>query len=402
MKNDTLALKDAVLDSYKELEDLDKEMHQFLGDEAYIPKYNFGEFYQTFRDRTDEKVYVDLIRKLDIDYIDETWQKADWIVVFIAGSIGVVLDVLITQTKILKPVDKIISTFMKSGKVQNFKRALDKFSNSFRDGKSAPIDFQEFDMYGLKSIHEQYSFGHDPMRFIEGICQMITGDYRGIDKFGTIITAKSGEGISEEGILKIIQGVISYIAHMVSDLCNANSLPYPGSTFLMQFGNEKTRYSLAAAYRSQLYNSRMFIYQNLPSFIMSMIIHGWAVYDNYTQTKKIDLLIGNNLKYQPMLLVSNATAMTLNLTITDVREAIKHDHRALFRVNWPVIANTVKHSIKYLINEDKRINENGKKIKMLLEDTTNNRLPNKSEEEYLQEIEKEYNAFIGNNLLEGY
>jgi hypothetical protein len=392
--DDSLLLKNAVVDAYKGIEDLQKEISEFKGDGIYNPKYNFTEFYNAFKERTDKKVYIDLVKQLNIKYIDETWKKSDWIAVFIAGSIGIILDVLITQTNILKPIDKKIAQFMQSDKMVSLKNALDKFSNSFRNGNSAPIDFQDFKMFGLKSIHEQYSFGHDPLRFIEGVLQIMTGNYRGVDKFGEIITAQFGQGIPN-----IFHAVISYVAHMISDFCNANSLPYPGSTFLMQFGSQKTRDSLAAAYRSQLYNSRTFVYQNLPSFLISVVIHSWAVYDSYTQTKKINFLIGKSLKYQPMLLVSNAMAMTSNLTITGVR-AIMNDPHVLFRINWPVILNTVKHTIKYLVNENKRINSNSKKIKLLLDETTNNCLSQETEREYLASLDKEYIAFSKTIRLE--
>jgi hypothetical protein len=164
---------------------------------------------------------------------------------------------------------------------------------------------------------------------------------------------------------------------------------------------KKTRESIAAAYRSQLYNSKMFVYQNLPSFVMSIIIHGWAIYDSYTQTNKINLLIGNNLKYQPMLLVSNAMVMTSNLTITSVR-AIMNDPHVLFKINFPVIVNTIRHSVKYLMNENKRINKKHKTIEKLLQDTIDNRLPVKAEEEYLQSLDKEYELFLKTHNLEDF
>jgi len=395
MEKNCLVIKNAVLDGYKNVEELRNEIHLLKGDENFIPKYNIDNFYLNYKNRTDDKVYIDLVRKLNIEYIDETWQKADWIAVFIAGTIGIILDILISQTSILKPLDAKISKFMQSDKVQSFKNVLDKFSNSFRNGSSAPIDYQNFEMLGLKSIHEQYSFGHDPIRFIEGIIQMMTGNYRGVDKFGNIITAQFGKGIPN-----IFHATISYIAHMVSDFCNSNSLPYPGSTLLMQFGSQETRNSLAAAYRSQLYNSRTFVYQSLPSLFISLIIHGWAIYDSYTQTKKINFMIGNNLKYQPMLLVSNAMVMTSNLGITGTRAILGNPH-ALFKVNWPVILNTVKHAIKYLMNENKRINSNGKKITQLLNETTTNRLHHKSMEEYFESFDNEYNMFLESNNFKG-
>ena len=266
---------------------------------------------------------------------------------------------------------------------------MDKFSNGFRHGNSAPIDFQNFEMHGLKSIHEQYSFGHDPLRFIEGIIQMITGKYSGVDKFGNLIQAPFGEGIKNP-----IQAVISYVAHMVSDMCNQQGVPYPGTSFLMQFGSDKIREDIAVAYRAKIFNSRTFIYQSLPSLFMSIIIHSWAIYDNYTRTGKIKLKIGNDLKYQPMLLVSNAMVMTSNLSINAVRGIVAEGPRVLFRVNYPVIANTVKHSIKYLLNVNKRINMNGNEIQEMYERSEKEKLEQHSVEEYFEQFDKEYDDFL--------
>lgn len=387
MDEEILTLRDATIDTQVNIENLKIDMASFKGD-TYLPSYNLEDLYN-LKNSSDKKSLNKIIKTLNIDYLDESWQKSDWIAVFIAGAIGIALDVLITQTNVLKPVDKKIKELLASDKVKSFQELMDKLSNSFRNGNSAPIDFQGFEMRGLKNIHEQYSFGHDPLRFIEGIIQMITGNYSGVDKFGKIIKAPFGEGIKNP-----IQSIISYIAHMISDMCNQQGLPYPGTTFLMQFGSEKVRDDITAAYRGQLFNSRTFIYQSLPSLFMSIIIHSWAIYDNYTRTGKIKLKIGNDLKYQPMLLVSNAMVMTSNLSINAVRGIVAEGPRVLFRVNYPVIANTIKHSIKYLLNVNKRINMNGKEIQELYERSEKEKLEQHSVEEYCEQFDKEYEDFV--------
>ncbi len=380
-------LRDATIDMQVDIENLKIDMASFKGN-TYLPSYDFEDLYN-LKKSSDKKSLQKIIKILNIDYVDETWQKADWIAVFIAGAVGIALDVLITQTKILKPIDNKVKEILASDKVKSFQDMMDKFSNGFRHGNSAPIDFQNFEMHGLKSIHEQYSFGHDPLRFIEGIIQMITGKYSGVDKFGNLIQAPFGEGIKNP-----IQAVISYVAHMVSDMCNQQGVPYPGTSFLMQFGSDKIREDIAVAYRAKIFNSRTFIYQSLPSLFMSIIIHSWAIYDNYTRTGKIKLKIGNDLKYQPMLLVSNAMVMTSNLSINAVRGIVAEGPRVLFRVNYPVIANTVKHSIKYLLNVNKRINMNGNEIQEMYERSEKEKLEQHSVEEYFEQFDKEYDDFL--------
>ena len=175
MNEEIKSLRDATIDTQVDIENLKMDMASFKGD-TYLPSYNLEDLYK-LKNSNDKKSLSKIIKTLNIDYIDETWEKADWIAVFIAGAIGIALDVLITQTNVLKPIDKKVKELLASDKVKSFQELMDKLSNSFRNGKSAPIDFQGFEMRGLKNIHEQYSFGHDPLRFIEGIIQMITGKY---------------------------------------------------------------------------------------------------------------------------------------------------------------------------------------------------------------------------------
>jgi hypothetical protein len=291
-----------------------------------------------------------LIKELNIDYIDEDWTKSEWMITYIAGITGIITDILTNQTRMLKPLDNKICEILKSKNVNTLKDILDAISKIFRNGESAPIDFQDFEMFGPKSIHEIYSFGHDPLRFIEGIIQFITGNYRGVDKNGEIIKQVFG-GPSPN----IAHAIISYVAHMLSDFLNITSLPYPGSTFLMEFGSKKVRDAVTAAYKSKLYNNRIFSYQNITVLIISIIIHSYAVYDYWVQTKKINFLIGNNAKYQPMLLIANAMVMTENIAVTTIRGTVFKDRHAFFKIDWPIIYNTIKHSIKYIRNEGKEI-----------------------------------------------
>ena len=56
--------------------------------------------------------------------------------------------------------------------------------------------------------------------------------------------------------------------------------------------------------------------------------------------------------------------------------------------------NTLKHSIKYLLNVNKRINMNGKEIQELYERSEKEKLENHSVEEYYDQFDKEYEEFV--------
>lgn len=390
-ENEVSELTEAIIKAYSELEGMSGEMSELMSCDNYVPKFNLEKFLGNYSKGSNEEVLNELIRELDIEYLDESWSEADWAAVYIAGGVGIILDILVTQTNLLKPIDKNIQEYLRSNTINDIQVKLDKFSSSFRNGESASIDFQDFKMHGLNSIHEQYSFGHDPLRFVEGILQFSTGNFRGIDKWGDVVSTEFGRGIPN-----IIHASISYVAHMVSDFLNIHSLPYPGSTLLMEFGSDKVREDIAAAYRGKYFNSRIPIYQGLPSFFASIIIHGWAVYDHYARTQKISFSVQDSLKYQPMLLVSNAMISASNLTINSVRCLLGQPH-TLFRVNWPVLVNTVRHSIVFLRNSHNRILQNGKKIDGMYEELVKKTIKGKSVNQYLENFESEYKVYLKEN-----
>ena len=86
--------------------------------------------------------------------------------------------------------------------------------------------------------------------------------------------------------------------------------------------------------------------------------------------------------------------MTSNLSINVVRGIVAEGPKVLFRVNYPVITNTIKHSIKYLLNVNKRINMNGKEIQELYERSKKEKTEQHSVEEYFAQFDTEYKEFI--------
>ena len=379
-------ISDKIVDFQIGYEKMKLDMSSFRGN-SYIPNFDLKELFE-LKQKNDESALDNIIKTLNIEYIDDSWSKADQVAVYIAGSVALILDILITQTNILRPIDVYIRNFLSTNpKMVDFKQTLDDFSNGFRNGKSAPIDFQGFAMRGNKSIHEQYSYGHDPLRFIEGTFQIMTGKYEGVDRYGNTITTPFGEGISDP-----ITAFISYVAHMISDFCNKLSLPYPGSTLLMQFGSDEVREQLAAAYRGNLFNCRTFVYQCLPSLFIDLIIKSWAIYSYWEKTKKINLFAADNLKFESMLLTSNAIITTSNLTITGVRSLLG-DPTALFRINWPSILSSIRHAFNYLKLFNKRIDFNDKKIDELYQKTMSQKVIHKSREEYCSDLDKEFEEY---------
>lgn len=330
-----------------------------------------------------------ILKDLDIKIIEDSWSKTDFTVTFIAGVLGSIADILITQTDLLKGFDKVIKEALSGSK---FQTASDNISKFFRNGDAAPIDYQDFSMHGLKSLHEQYSFGHDPIRILSGILQMITGKYNGVDSAGKLISENFGTGVSNP-----LYATISYITHMLADFCNKNSLPYPGSTFLMQFGSEETREAVAAAYRGQLFNARTFVYQAIPTIFIGLVIKSYLIYQNWIKTKKISFSVLKTKKANEMLLAANAIVAVQNVAITSTRVFFGEAH-AMFRYNWPQILNTTRLAVKYLIRDYKETQLLLEKVDDLHEEVMQRKpKQKKSVDDYLSSLKDEFSDWEKNN-----
>jgi hypothetical protein len=212
----------------------------------------------------------------------------------------------------------------------------------------APIDFQDFQMHGLKSIHEIYSFGHDPLRFINGITQMMSGEFIGVDRYGNPLKAAFGLPQPDPFL-----ATLSWLAHIMGDFCNSTSTPYPGATFLMEFGNAETRTHMTAAYRAG-WNSRSFVYQGLAFTLVEAVLWGNELFKNYDRCRKISFEVEDRRKFTEMRLVAHSMVTGQNLIVNGLR-AYFGDSRALIRVNFPSVMFTLKTAVNLLIENQKEM-----------------------------------------------
>lgn len=290
--------------------------------------------------------------KLQLEYVERKWNTSDKLVVYFAATVGTLCDILINQTNALKPIDNLLKESLSGSTLQ---QSLENVSKKMSGG-SAPIDFQDFEMHGLKNIHEAYSFGHDPVRFLQGVHQMMTGTYMGVDRFGNLIKAPFGTAQSN-----IVLALFSWIAHITADFCNKLSIPYPGSTFLVQYGNDELRSKMVSAYRAG-WNGRQFLYQGFVSLMVQLIIYGNEVLENYHRSGKLDFKVHNRTKYLQKLVVAQGLVVSQNLLINGVR-AYSGDSSAITRVNFSAIAFVVKNAIELEIHNHKEANKIDAKTK---------------------------------------
>lgn len=244
----------------------------------------------------------------------EKWSKNDYIAVFIAASIGSLVDLILSDRE---------NPF--TGKDSQFSKWLDQFHK--HDG-GAPIDYQGKGFGG--GYHRGLSKGHDILRFIEAIMMFKNGQFEGIRYLnGTahkVISSVNQYGNPYEQ-LYLIEAILKYAKHMFGDLFSTCSLPFPGSSFLVESSNRDLR-KLAANMYQNGFNLKNIMTQSLSTIMVEVILRiyfgvksvqsykaEFELDDDYSNFSAIREFIkpSSKDKLYEMLLLSHAVVTAVNI-----------------------------------------------------------------------------------------
>lgn len=188
----------------------------------------------------------------------EKWEKGDFIAVFIAASIGSLVDLILSDRN-----NKL------TGKGSTFSDWLDQFHQ--HDG-GGPIDYQGKGFGG--GYHRGLSKGHDVLRFIEAISMFKNGQFEGI-RYIDGVAHKVVSTVNQYGNayeqLGWIEAILKYAQHMFADLFSTCSLPFPGSSFLVECNNRDLR-KLAATMYQNGFNLKNIMIQSFSTIIVEVIL----------------------------------------------------------------------------------------------------------------------------------
>ena len=188
----------------------------------------------------------------------EKWEKADFVAVFIAASIGSLVDLILSDRN---------NKF--TGKGSDFSKWLDQFHQ--HDG-GGPIDYQGKGFGG--GFHRGLSKGHDVLRFIEAIIMFKNGQFEGV-RYIDGVAHKVVSSVNQYGTpyeqLGWIEAMLKYAKHMFTDLFSTCSLPFPGSSFLFECSDRDLR-KLAATMYQNGFNLKNIMIQSLSTIIVEVII----------------------------------------------------------------------------------------------------------------------------------
>lgn len=268
-----------------------------------------------WEDFLSEKELKDIMKNLNRPLEKKIkWNKSDFIAVFIAASIGSLADFLLSDRN---------NEF--TGKNSNFSRKLNTFHN--HEGGS-PIDYQGEGFGG--GFHRGLSKSHDVLRFIEAINMIRMGRFEGI-RFNDGVAYKIVSTVNQYGTpyetCNMIEAIIKYAKHMFSDLFSTCSLPFPGSSFLIEANNRDIRVFTATMYK-QGFNIKNIMTQSLSVIIVEIIIRVYfalqnikeykdkiQVEEDYSNIEILNTIIKpvNKEKLYEMLLLSHGIVSGINI-----------------------------------------------------------------------------------------
>ncbi len=302
-----------------------------------------------FDDLLDDREMMELLEELDAPLPrDYKWKKSDFIVVFIAGLLGSVVDFILSNRE---------NSF--TGKASKFSKNLNEIHERIAPHKpGAPIDFQgKIDGFSFGGgAHRELSKGHDLLRFVEGIRMFKNGTFEAVAYENgvkhVVRTAFNQYGKPYEE-LPLIGAIVEYARHMFADLFSSNSLPFPGYSFLRESNNRDIRKFSTDMYQNG-FNCKNVLTQSVTAVIVEIIIRLYFSiqsvreyrnsidvkedYSNWEAVKAFAKPMCQE-KLHEMILVSHSIVLALNIGKIIITERVE-------QINVAEIIAVVKYGIK--------------------------------------------------------
>lgn len=301
---------------------------------TFLRESSYDELYETAKKSLEKRGmdpdsldYVDLISEEEINQIikelnkslpkEYIWNKADFIVVFVAALLGSIVDVVLSDRN-----NEI------TGQQSKFSDWLNRTFHEGKHATNAPIDYQGKGFGG--GYHRELSKGHDIIRFVEGIKSFKNGEFRAvryIDGVPHNVIIKENQFGNPYQELTVIEAIIRYAEHMFADLFSKVSLPFPGYSFLRESDNRNLRKLSADMYHNG-FNCKNIIIQSISTIIIEVVIrlyfsvisvkkynNSFELNEDYSNFEAIKRFLkpAEQEKLHEMLLVAHAIVMGINV-----------------------------------------------------------------------------------------
>jgi hypothetical protein len=221
----------------------------------------------------------------------DTW---DWVVIGLSSILASLSDIVIGRKSGFKePNIKNDSMLGLGKKIKQFEM------------KNNPIDFQDLKSFGGE--HRLYSYGHDLLRFMEGVRQTMGGEYKGIS------SGFAGEVVkqfADYDPVSLEKAILINALHLIKDFCTKKSLPLPGMTILANLNNNQMPEFVEKLYCDYGVNLRTMAAQAISISVIEITIR------LYSYLRYLDQKIDKDLqdeKLKKMLLLSHCIAGSINI-----------------------------------------------------------------------------------------
>nr|WP_144925380.1 hypothetical protein [Paenibacillus bovis] len=245
------------------------------------------------------------------------FQASDFVVVFLAGLVGGVCDIVLG-----KPADGYNGILEKAHEPKindDFAFGLGKYLKKY-DLKNNPIDAH---IPGAAvGDHRLYSYGHDLLRFFDAIRLMLNGEgivgirglggtveYTAKDSWMTSLEKLSIDRSDPKSYLKL---AIILALHLYKDYCSARSLPIPGSTLLANLNGNQMPEFVDKLTNEMEYNLRTVNGKLLSIFSIEVIIGLYSFIVKRTEMGKTYTAEQHKEKKNNLLLMSHSIALLFN------------------------------------------------------------------------------------------
>ncbi len=302
-------------------------LHREKHNEAAVA-WDSSLFLQANKDRLDSYICDEIYAKPNI-FPELTLR--DGAVVSLAGLIAAVLDILVVKIpkdinylgKYKQDGSDITGYFRKLGVNEDGK--LNSFFSWMEEKNKVPFDkVSGVNIEGLNPrTHRLLTLGHDPiLGVLFGTLDIYNGTLSAIDVHGNIGIIQASSLYEDTGI---ISAIITWIGHLISDICTSMGLPVPGWGLLqfLQVGSfgEKQRNIAEISKWMYLngYDVRHFLTMAIVPATVEMIVRGYWLLEKYYLNidEKIESLtraeqemkaISEELKLHKMLFFAHSIA----------------------------------------------------------------------------------------------
>ena len=298
-------------------------------------------------------ISVEKLREID-QYLERPiysripWDRIDFAMALTAGALAAVLDIYVcTPNRYLHAdmgdKDSWIGNLMEE---VHKKHSLDKsYAN--------PIDNL---MPNVSSgpYHRGLSPGHDLACFVEGIRQIMRGEFRTIDwedEIAYVRTASNTPQGTPYQKLPLAKAIEVYAIHMFCDYFSTTSLPIPGTYLLRQSTDHAGRVKIQDVYKSGIH-LRYVTLQALPPALILLFFTTYCVVRYPELDSHEDCLVQKRLELTSLAL-GFSTAINIGKAVL-IAQTKQNPLDAAFYLNYPELAVFCKTLLHLCVMERSR------------------------------------------------